>query len=179
MLSAANVDKLFTILSAFWNLFHPALLEHLVKRLENRDLKSRMDEYTGQLHRFRAETNLGNFLRMKWAGKIPPGYQEFVLEFGEEWREKTVEDLEQVQTRLSHRDVLGGNMLFMKTAKSSGVSCSVVLSLPGPLNPRQRGLYDILRAEDVLRVMVDGRCVLDLQKLVSLIHNENAVLACF
>ena len=165
LLNAANVDKLFVILSAFWNLFHPALLEHLVKKLGNGDLKSRMDDYMKQLHQFRVETRLVNFLSKKWAGKIPPGYQEFILEFGEEWREKAVEDLEQIQVRLSH--LLGGNMLFMKTAKSTGVSCSVILSLPGQLNLQQRGLYDFLRAEDVLRVMVDGRCVLDLQKLVS------------
>ena len=92
--SASNVDELFFILSPYWNSLHPALLEYLVKKLGDKELKARMDRYMEELHHFRIQTTLGNFLD-KWVGGIPPGYQEFVLELGEEWRERTVEDFEQ------------------------------------------------------------------------------------
>ena len=162
--STTSVDQLFIAISTSWNLFHPTLLEHLISKLGNGDLKARMDHYMDQLHQFCAQTKLGDFLD-KWVGVVPPGYQEFVLEFGEGWRERTVEDLEQFRIQLSR--VQGGNMCFVKTAKSSGALYSVVLSLPGRLNLQQRSLYDLLRGVSVLRVMVDGKCMLDLEKLVS------------
>ena len=41
--STTNIDELFVILSSYWNLFHPALLEHLVNKLGDESLKARMN----------------------------------------------------------------------------------------------------------------------------------------
>ena len=168
LFSSTSVDELFAIVSSYWNLFHPALLQHLVNKLGDQDIKSRMDRYMADLHHFRNQTTLGDFLD-KWVGEIPPGYQEFVLELGEEWRKKTVEDFEQFRIRLSRLQSFGGgHMSFMKTAKSSSIL--VVLALPVqlfPLNLRQKILYDFLRDENIVRVMVDGQYVFDSDKLVS------------
>ena len=92
--SATNIDELFSFLSSYWNLFHPALLQHLINKLEDEDLKARMDHYVNNLYCFRIQTTLGDFLD-KWVGEIPSAYKEFILELGEEWRERTVEDFEQ------------------------------------------------------------------------------------
>ena len=166
--SSTSVDELFTIVSSYWNLFHPALLQHLVNKLGDKDIKSRMDRYMADLHHFRIQTTLGDFLD-KWVGDIPPGYQEFVLELGEEWRKKTVEDFEQFRIRLSRLQSFGGgHMSFMKTAKSSSIL--VTLALPTqlfPLDMRQKNLHKFLRDEDIIRVMVDGQYVFDSNKLVS------------
>ena len=166
--SASSVDELFSFLSSYWNLFHPALLQHLVNKLGDEDIKSRMDRYMADLRHFRIQTKLGDFLD-KWVGEIPPDYQEFVLELGEEWRKKTVEDFEQFRIRLSRLQSFGGgHMSFMKTAKSSSVL--VVLALPAklfPLDMRQKNLHKFLRDEDIVRVMVDGQYVFDSNKLVS------------
>ena len=121
LFSTTNVDELYAILSSYWNLFHPALMEHLVNKLGDEDLKARMNHYLDDLYHFRIRTTLGEFMD-KWVGEIPPGYHEFVLELGEEWREKTVEDLEQFRIRLSRLQSFGGgHMSFMKTAKSSSI----------------------------------------------------------
>ena len=166
--STTNIDELFAILSSYWNLFHPALMEHLVNKLGDEDLKTRMNHYLDDLYHFRIRTTVGEFMD-KWVGEIPPGYHEFVLELGEEWREKTVEDLEQFRVRLSRLQSFGGgHMSFMKTTKSSSIL--VVLALPQhlfPINFRQKLLHDFLGDEHVVRVLVDGQCVLDLEKLVS------------
>ena len=89
--NASNIDELFFILSPYWNSLHPVLLGYLVKKLGDEDLKGRMDHYMRHLHHFRTRTTLGDFLD-KWIGEIPRGYQEFVLELGEKWRERTIED---------------------------------------------------------------------------------------
>ena len=168
--SASSVDELFSFLSSYWNLFHPARLQHLVNKLGDEVIKSRMDRYMADLHHFRIQTTLGDFLD-KWVGEIPPGYQEFVLELGEEWRTKTVEDFEQFQVRLSRLQSFGGGrMSIMRTAKSSSVL--IVLAFPQqlfPLNLRQKALHNFLRDENVLRVMIDGRYVFDSKKLVSVL----------
>ena len=123
------------------------------------------------LHCFRIQTTLGDFLD-KWVGEIPSGYQEFVLELGEEWREKTVEEFEQFRIRLSRLQSFGGgHMSFMKMAKSSSIL--VVLALPEhliPINLRQTVIHNFLRDENIARMMVDGQCVFDLEKLVSLLN---------
>ena len=59
-------------------------------------------------------------------------------------------------------------MSFMKTAKSSSIL--VVFALPQhlfPINLTQKVLHNFLRDEHVLRVLVDGQYVLDMEKLVS------------
>ena len=166
--SSTSLDELFSVLSSYWNLFHPALLEHLINKLGDEDLKARMDSYMSNLQRFRVRTTLGNFLD-KWVGDVPPGYQEFVLELGEQWREKTIEDLEQFRISMSRVPILGGgHMPFIKTTKSSSIL--VTLGFPKhlfPINWRLTALHEFLRDEQVLKVLVDGECVLDLEKLVS------------
>jgi hypothetical protein len=136
-----------------------------------------MDHYMEELRHFRIQTTLGDFLD-KWVGEIPSGYQEFVLELGEEWRKKTVEDFEQFRIRLSRLQSFGGgHMSFMKTAKSSSIL--VVLALPThlfPLNLRQKAVHNFFRDDCIVRMMVDGRYVYDSKKLVSVLtlkHTEN------
>ena len=170
--TTSNVDELFTIVSSYWDLFHPALLKHLINRLGDGDLKTRMDCYTKDLRKFRETTTLGNFLD-KWVGEVPPGYQEFVLELGEQWREKTFEDLEQLRITISRMQSLGGgHMSFIRTTKSNSIL--VVLGLLKqlfPINFRQKSLHEFLKGEQVLKVLVDEECVLDLEKLVSVCNN--------
>ena len=168
--NVSSIDELFFILSSYWNSLHPDLLRYLINKLEDTDLNTQMDCYMADLHHFRIQTTLGDFLD-KWIGGIPHGYQEFVLELGEEWRKKTVEDFEQFRIRLSRLQSFGGgHMSFMKTAKSSSIL--VVLALPAqlfPLDMRQKNLHKFLRDEDIVRVMVDGQYVFDSNKLVSII----------
>ena len=167
--NVASVDELFFILSSYWNSLHPDLLGYLINKLKVTDLKARMDRYMEDLHHFRLQTTLGDFLD-KWVGEIPSGYQEFVLELGEEWRKKTVEDFEQFRIRLSRLQSFGGgHMSFMKTAKSSSIL--VALALPAhlfPLNLRQKAIHNFFGEENIMRVMVDEQYVYDSKQLVSI-----------
>ena len=168
--SASTVDELFLILSPYWNSLHPALLEYLVKKLGDKSLKARMDLYIKDLQSFRVQTTLGDILD-KWVGEIPSTYKEVVLEMGEEWRERTVEDFEQFRIRLSRMQSFGGGcMSFMKTAKSSSIL--VVLAFSEhlfPINLRLKDIHAFLRTEIVLKVMVDGQCALNLESLVNVV----------
>ena len=172
----SNLDELFLVLPQYWNSLHPSVLEHFVNMLENGDLQERMQRYMKSLSHFRKQTPLGAFLD-KSVGEIPSDYQEVVIELGEKWREKTVEDLMQLQVRISRlKSIGGGHMPFLKETKSSSIL--VILTLPQhlfPLDLRQKALHDFLRSEDVLKVIIDGQCVLDLEKMVSLLFTGQNV----
>ena len=172
----SNPDELFFLLPQYWSSLHPSILEHLVDMLEDDDLQKRMQRYMKNLSHFCKQTPLGVFLD-KWVGKIPSSYQEFTIELGERWREKTVEDLMQLQVRISRLKSIGrGHMPFLKETKSSSIL--VILTLPQylfPLDFRQKALHDFLRSEDVLKVIVDGQCVLDFKKMVSFLFTSHSV----
>ena len=171
-----NPDELFAVLRQYWNSLQPSVLEHLVDMLEDDDLQKRMQQYMKNLSHFRKQTPLGAFSD-KWVCEIPSNYKEVTIDLGENWREKTVEDLMQLQVRISRlKSIGGGHMPFLKETKSSGVL--VKLTLPQhlfPLNFRQKALHDFLRSEDVLKVFVDGQCLLDLKKMVSLLFTGHSV----
>ena len=172
----SNFDELFLVLPQYWNSLHPSVLEHFVDMLEDDDLQKRMQRYMKNLSHFRKQTPLGSFLD-KWVGEIPSNYQEVTIELGEKWREKTVEDLMQLQVRISRlKSIGGGYMPFLKETKSSSIL--VILTLPQhlfPLDFRQKTLYGFLRSEEVLKVIVDGQCVLELKKVVSFLFTGHSV----
>jgi hypothetical protein len=159
--NASNVDELFLIVSPYWNSLHPALLVHLIKKLDNKRLNGRMRKYTDDLRKFRIRTQLGDFIE-KWAGGIPPGFDEFVLELGEEWRERTVEDLENFRIHLSRQQCIGGNMTYMKKVMPGSIF--VAFTLPQCCFPLgfDKDTRKFLREENVLGVYVGGQCILEL-----------------
>ena len=161
--SASNVDELLIIISPYWNSLHPTLLAHLVKKLADEKLKSRMKKYTDDLCKFRVSTQLGDFIE-KWAGGVPPGFDEFTMELGEEWRERTVEDLEQFRIRLSRQQCIGGHMTYMKRVMPGSIF--VHLALPQCCFPLtfDRDMQEFLTGENVLGVYVGGVCILDLHQ---------------
>ena len=167
--STKSVDGLFVLVATCWNLFHPDLLQHIVSKLGVHELQTQMERYLEDLCHFRLRTTLGVFMD-RWIGDVPPGYKEFVLELGEEWRRRTLEDLRQFQVRMSRLQCFGGGCVsVIKTTKSSSIF--IVLALPPqhiPTNFRMKELHEFLRSEGVLKVVVDRICVLDLVKLVSL-----------
>ena len=175
--NVSSIDELSFVLSSYWNSLHPDPLGYLINKLEDTDLKARMDRYMEDLHHFRLQTTLGDFLD-KWVGEIPSGYQEFVLELGEEWRKKTVEDFEQFRIRLSRLQSFGGgHMSFMKMAKSSSII--IVLCLPShlfPLNLRQKAIHNFFRDENIMRMMVDKQYVYDSKQLVSILTLRTSLI---
>lgn len=160
---ASSVDELFMILSPYWNTLHPTLLEHLIKKLANENLNTQIKRYLEELHKFRIHTRLGDFIE-KWVGGIPPGFDEFTMELGEEWREKTVEDLEQFRIRLSRQQCIGGHIMYTK--KVTPGSILVVFTLPQCCFPMsfEEDTQTFLREEHVLGVYVGGQSMLKLRQ---------------
>ena len=165
--NASSVDELYIIVSPYWNSLHPTLLEHLIKKLADGKLRSRMNKYTDKLRKFRVRTKLGDFIE-KWVGGAPPGFDDFVVELGEEWRERTVEDLEQFRIRLCRQQCIGGHMTYMKKVIPGSVF--VELALPHCRFPLvfDEVTQKFLREENVHGVYLNRQCILYLHHQVSI-----------
>ena len=162
---AKTIDELYPILSPYWNTLHPALLEHVINMLEDEELVCQKEQYLKKLQDFRCRTTVGDFMD-QWVSEIPQDYYEITLEMKDNWREKTLEDLERFRNQMNRLQCLEGHMV--ERVKSSSIL--LVLGVPEhlfPLNVRDKDLCHLLREEGVLRVMVDGECVLDIENLVS------------
>ena len=160
--SASNVDELFMILSPYWNSLHPTLLEHLVKKLADDNLNTRMKHYTERLQNFRLRTTLGNFID-KWIHGIPPGFNEYVLKLGEGWRDKTMEDLNQFMIGLSRQQCFERHIAYLN--KVTAGCLAVVIAFPQccfPLRPDDE-LKHYLQENMVLHILTESKCVLNLQ----------------
>ena len=162
MSTASNTDELFFILSQYWNSLHPSLLEHLVKKLQNAILKDRMSCYMKELQTFRSSTTLGEFVD-KWIGRVPPGLNEFIMEVGDEWKVRSVHDLEHFRIQLSRQKCFNGQMPYMKKVISGSIFVVFASSRSVfPLNFKSKEILSLLKENHVLRVVVEGRCILDL-----------------
>ena len=154
---ASSIDELFLILSLYWDFLNPSLLAHLAYRFGDDQTIKSVDEYLGKLREFRMRTKIGVFID-KWIGKSPPNTQEIVMELGDNWREKSLEQLEQLQTELSLMH------WFFKGIKSSSVDA--VFSLPESVDVDSlelESLREFLQEYQVLRILLNGVCILDLQ----------------
>lgn len=164
--NASSVDELYILVAPYWNSLHPTLLEHLIKKLADGKLRNRMNRYTDYLCKFRAHTKLGDFIE-KWSGGAPPGFDDFAMELGEEWREKTLEDLEQFRIRLYRQQFIGDHMIYMR--KVTPGSIFVEFALPHNCFPLifDEATRKFLREENVHGVYVNRQCILYLHHQVS------------
>ena len=165
---ASSISELFFILSGspFWNFYNPYLLSHLVDRFGNRQTKQQKDKYLEELRGFRMRTKVDDFMG-KWTSASQPDSQELVLELQEEvWRKRKLEQLEPFQHTLSHKRSReeSGLPLPLKCIRVSSINA--VFSLPRSIDAHNLHLEDLREfflSHQVLRVLLDGVCILDLR----------------
>jgi hypothetical protein len=150
---ATSVDELFFIISPYSNALHPYLLEHLVKKFCDGDLSKRMTQYTKALCTFRQQTSVEEFID-KWVCTLPEGFQSFELKLGDEWRRRTLEDLEKLRIELNRQKCCNGHMPYLKTVTTGCMA--MVVALPVccfPLHPTE-DLQIWSRENQVLRIQI-------------------------
>ena len=99
---ASSIDELFFILSPYWDFLNPNLLAHLAHRFSDDETVRLVDKYLAELKEFRMQTKINNFID-KWTGRLLPDTQDIVMELGDDWKEKSLEQLEELRTETSHK----------------------------------------------------------------------------
>ena len=163
---ASSISELFFILSGspYWDFYNPYLLSLLVEEFGNRQTKQRKDKYLEELRAFRMRIKVVDFIG-KWTGASQPDTQELVVELGEVWRNRNLEQLEQFRITLSRKRSLENSVLpSTKCLRVSSINA--VFSLPKSIDRHNLHLEDLQEfflAHLILRVSLNGVCILDLR----------------
>ena len=159
----SNIDELFFILSLYWDFLNPNLLAHLSHRFGDDQIVRSVDEYLGELKEFRMRTKIDHFIDM-WTGILSPDTQEIVMELGDNWREQSLEQLEELRIEVSRKRCFEDYVMPLKRIKLSSVDA--VFSLPESVdihNLELESLREFFQENQVLRILLNGVCIFNLQ----------------
>ena len=172
--NAQSVHAIFAILGLYWNFLNCGLLNELIRKLADDDTKQLMEKYAEKLRAFQRKTRLGDFIE-KWAQTTPPHFTEFRTHMGENWRDRTLEDLEEFRRKLARSMCVEEWSLQMNTTEPGSVSVTWVLqsSLPGIANSLESAFQQLQQEYSILRVIFRGRYITD-RKFPEVIHNAGS-----
>ena len=172
--SAQSVHAIFSILGLYWNFLNCGLLSELIRKLADDNTKQLMENYTEKLTAFQRKTRLGDFIE-KWTQTTPPHFTKFRTHMGENWRDSTLQDLEEFRKKFARSLCLEEYALQVNTTEPGSVSVTWVLqsSLPGIANSLESAFQQLQQEYSILRVIFRGRYITD-RKFPEVIHNAGS-----
>ena len=161
LINAANIDELFWILSDYWDFINPSLLVDLAHKFGDDQTKASVDMYMKELKEFRMRTKLKDFIN-QWTGQPRPDFHEIVLEFKDDWREYTLEQLEEFRNAFLCKQWLEHYAMPLRGIKEACVAA--VFSLPMAVDSQDlENLCDFFQEHQILRVFLSGTCIINIQ----------------
>ena len=116
----SSIDELFFILTPRWDFLNPSLLAYLTLRVGNEQTIILVDKYLAELREFRMRTKINDFID-RWTGTLLPDTQEFVMKLGQNWREQSLEQLEELRNEVSRTGGFKDSVMPLKSIKASSV----------------------------------------------------------
>ena len=161
-----SVNEIFSILALYWDFLNCGLLDVIVCRLGNDETKQLMEQYKEKLREFRMKTKLGDYIG-KGKESNPRLFTEFTTELGDDWRERTLEDLEEFRIEQARSMQVEKYALSCTRIKLGSVSVTWALpsSLPGIADTLQSILPRLKKEYDVLMVVFQGKHIPELSEL--------------
>ena len=160
--NATSVREIFSILAHYMNFLNCGLLSEIIHRFGDREMKQLMEEYLAKLMNFREHTKLGEFVD-KWVGNNHHDYEEFATEMGENWRERTLQDLEKFRIQWSRQHLFTDYAIVIKKVTTGSVT--VVWGLHRSIAIAASLFEDVrllLQESNIQRVTSKGKCILEL-----------------
>jgi len=160
---ASSIDELFFILSPHWDFLNPSLLTHLAFRFGDDQTIREVDKYLGELREFRMRTKIDNFISM-WTGTLFPDTQKIVMKLGDNWREQSLEQLEELRIEVSRKRCFADYVMPLKGIQVSSVDA--IFSLPESVDIHSlelESLREFFQKHHVLSILLNGVCILNLQ----------------
>ena len=149
-----SLYMLFFSLSCIWNYLHPGLLEFIVDSYGTDNDKSRVKEYMVALEKYRGSVKLGDFVKITCKKKTPQQFnKEFSVEVGEDWRHKTLQDMEDVRLLVADEAKVN-NLLFRTSPRQSHFT--IVFSMPSWVQLNLVDMYPILSTIGATKVYLNN-----------------------
>ena len=160
---ANSVEELFLILSMHWDFMNPNLLARLAYRFGDDQTRSLVDKYMEELKGFRMRTKVKDFVN-QWTGRPIPDFHKIAVVLKDNWKEYSLEELEVFRIELSHQRWLEEGVLRFDGTQDACVAA--IFSLPKAIDSYQldlESLRDFFQQHQILRVFLNGVCIIDLQ----------------
>ena len=157
--NATSVDDILAILGLYWNYYNCGLLAEIVHQLGSDQTKQLMEQYTEKLRRFRLKTKLRDFVG-KLTHQTIPNFVELVTKTGEDWQDRTLEDLEQFRKKLAESMHLEDYALYATRTEAGCIAVTWALhsSLPAIADILQSA-FQLLEKYGVQKVIFQGKCI--------------------
>ena len=151
---------------------NPEILDDLIHKTENEEIKQQMKSYMAKLQSFRCKTNLASFAGTgEPLGPSPLTSSRLDIEFHDDWTSKTLEDLENFHSELSCKPCLLTRMIVAE-------SLTVVFSIPQQSKPNLECLAKYLDTKQILRIVVGSECIFPPEASKPKSTAERLLLAC-
>ena len=121
---------------------------------ENEEIKQMMSSYMNELQSFRCKTKLSSFTgRGDTLGPSPPSFSRLDIEFHDNWKDKTLEDLENFRKELACKPCFLTKVVISE-------SLMVVFSIPQTKSFSLECVEKYCnRSREILRIALDTECI--------------------
>ena len=159
IVDAKSVDAIFTVLGRYWNFLNCELLNEVVHQLGSDATKQLMEQYMEKLQQFRMNTKLGDFIGMT-TQNVPPHFTTFATEMGNEWRKRTLEDLQNFRKKVAYFMQLKEYALHFNSVETGSIAVTWAFhsSLPEIANILQ-ATFEMIEKYSVLRIFFRGKSI--------------------
>ena len=146
-----NIHEFFHYLKDYCNAQSHDILEDLIKLLGDDETKRKMSDFKMEYKNFQRRTKLKDFVgNYEGPETTPPDYKELEIKLGENWHEKTLEDLANLQCQISLKAWL------LKKIEEGSLIVKYLVPDGEKRLPLQR-ISDYLREQNVLSIRIDGK----------------------
>ena len=152
LLKANSINDFSFNLKKYYCAPNPDILEGLIMVLGDTETQTMMKTYNAALQEFRSKTKLKDFVG-NYEGPTPSDYKEVQLKLGDNWREKTLADLNMITSQISRWSWL----VKMVTVGSVYATFNMI-----PQEDKlELGIHirNYLQAQYVVQILVGGVCV--------------------
>ena len=154
-----TVDKLWLQLTKYWNFLNYFLLEQVVCKFGDADLKTSMEDYTSKLKAFRCKTRLCDFA--KCSTKISRNLSEedfnlLAAKLNQDWEECNLKDLE----KFTHKFFLPSFTLTLREIKPGCIH--VTWAIPAVIgaslkeNMESTDIREFCKEHGITSITIDG-----------------------
>ena len=171
LLQDQSLDNLFFTFSDIWNYIHPGLLEFIVERFGTTNDKNKVQEYKEDLKKYRRSVKLGEFVQIFCSRPGLPLYnKELSVHVGEDWRRKTLQDLEDVRLQVAEETKCEH---FLLRALPRQSHFTIVLRMPSWIQLNLVDLYPVLSTIGATKIYLNNDFVYELKvRLCSVIYSK-------